>query len=348
VRSSSRLVGASVAAGVLLVVAQVCPLAWPAHAVGAELPRAFASLPPLSAAQTLTPVKGVLGQGPLLTLAGPTLLSESFSQTSVPANAWFAAGAACLTAGSSGAPSSIPACSGTPDAVGQGVLRLTTRTNSLAAMVVSTSSVSTAGGLQITFSDYAYPSPAADGVVLFLADGAGAVPKSVGQNGGALGYASGATTSGIPGAYLGIGLDEFGNFSASSEGRQGGPGRVPETIAIRGAAGIGYAYLGGAQNAEHQPASLPFTLDQTSTSRPANGRTIRATLSAAGDLDVGGGGAGGRGGGAGARPATSTGRSIATMATASSRTTRSTSSASPVSRPSPSRCTSASPPRPAR
>ena len=285
-RSSSRLVGASVAAGVLLVAAQVCPLAWPAHAVGAELPRAFGSLPPLSAAQTVSPVKPVTVIGPLLTLLGPTLLSESFAETAVPANAWFAAGAACLTAGSSAAPSSIPACSGTPDAVGQGVLRLTTRTASLAAMVVSTSAVSTVGGLQITFSDYAYPSPAADGIVLFLADGSGAVPKSVGQNGGALGYASGATTAGIPGAYLGIGLDEFGNFSAPSEGRQGGPGRVPETIAVRGAASTGYAYLGGAQNAEHQPASLPFTLDQTSTSRPANGRTIRATLSAAGDLDV--------------------------------------------------------------
>lgn len=39
--SSSRLVGASVAAGVLLVVAQVCPLGWPARPAGAEpLPRA--------------------------------------------------------------------------------------------------------------------------------------------------------------------------------------------------------------------------------------------------------------------------------------------------------------------
>ncbi len=49
---------------------------------------------------------------------------------------------------------------------------------------------------------------------------------------------------------------------------------------------MGYPYLGGATNAGGHAASLPFKLDQPGTTRPANAPTIRATLTAAGNLSV--------------------------------------------------------------
>ena len=61
---------------------------------------------------------------------------------------------------------------------------------------------------------------------------------------------------------------------------------MPQTIAVRGAASMGYPYLGGATNAGGHAASLPFKLDQPGTTRPANAPTIRATLTAAGNLSV--------------------------------------------------------------
>ncbi|MBB5868450.1 putative repeat protein (TIGR01451 family) [Allocatelliglobosispora scoriae] len=73
----------------------------------------------------------------------------------------------------------------------------------------------------------------ADGFSFFLMDGT--FPPSIGQSGGGLGY------TGIQGGYVGVGFDEFGNFS----GGLGGPGQQPDTIAIRGsyAASPNWAWL---------------------------------------------------------------------------------------------------------
>lgn len=61
-----------------------------------------------------------------------------------------------------------------------------------------------------------------DGLTMFLSDGA--APQGTGGTGGGLGYV------GLPRAVLGVGFDEYGNFS---EG-QGGPGRMPWNIVLRG------------------------------------------------------------------------------------------------------------------
>ncbi|AUG81584.1 hypothetical protein CFP65_6972 [Kitasatospora sp. MMS16-BH015] len=85
-----------------------------------------------------------------------------------------------------------------------------------------------------------------DGMAFFLADGSAV--NGVGALGGALGYAcSGSsttcTTNGVPGAFLGVGLDEFGNFSSSTIGN-GGPGSAANTIVLRGGGDktTGYRY----------------------------------------------------------------------------------------------------------
>jgi fibronectin-binding autotransporter adhesin len=96
----------------------------------------------------------------------------------------------------------------------------------------------------------------ADGITFFLADASVVATTgfSPGAFGGSLGYAqknAGAAppsgTSGLSGGYLGVGIDQFGNYSNPSEGRFGGPGSEPNNVAVRGPGSgqNGYNYLAG-------------------------------------------------------------------------------------------------------
>ncbi|HJV74998.1 MAG TPA: DUF6701 domain-containing protein [Noviherbaspirillum sp.] len=107
----------------------------------------------------------------------------------------------------------------------------------------------------IEFQHYAYNGSGADGITAVLSDAS--QPPVAGAFGGSLGYApkradaGGDTTAeGFSGGWLGIALDEYGNFSADAEGRTSvipAPGFTPDAIAIRGSgAGYsGYSYLKG-------------------------------------------------------------------------------------------------------
>ncbi len=89
----------------------------------------------------------------------------------------------------------------------------------------------------------------ADGLSVFLYDGATEqIDFNPGHHGGALIYANGpsADDEGLSNGYLGIGLDEYGNFSVTSGGKIGGmPALVPNSIALRGGANGGYSYISG-------------------------------------------------------------------------------------------------------
>ena len=229
--------------------------------------------------------------------AATTLFSEAFTGASTVANAWKTFGQTCLTAGTSTTPStSVPACktNAPQDTAGQGALQLTSSAQSAAGSLVTTSSLPTANGLQITFTDYAFngTTTGADGMTFFLTDASQALPTAAGVSGAALGYAnrtalSGTAVPGLAGAYVGVALDEYGNYSNPASSLTGGPGRVIETIATRGAAATGWQYLGGVTNSAGVATSLPFKLDQpAATTRPASAPTIQATLSASGLLTV--------------------------------------------------------------
>lgn len=219
------------------------------------------------------------------------LFSEPFSGSATTANAWTGYGGTCLTAGTATTPtSSIPACgiAAAQDTIGQGALQLTTSAGSKVGMAVLGTPLSTANGLAVTFTDYAFngTSTGADGMSVFFSDASKPIPKPGAGGGGSLGYSGTAAMTGMANAYVGVALDEYGNFS-NPVGHTGGPGKVRETVAVRGAASTLWQYLGGATNAAGQAASLPFNFDQPLlTTRPANAPTIRATLSAAGLLSV--------------------------------------------------------------
>src|SRR5580704_6191945 len=113
--------------------------------------------------------------------------------------------------------------------------------------------------VQFTYTASNGSAPPADGITFFLADASVVASSgfSPGAFGGSLGYAqknaasappSGA--SGLSGGYLGLGIDQFGNYSNPTEGRNGGPGQLPNEVAIRGPGSgqSGYNYLGGTSN----------------------------------------------------------------------------------------------------
>jgi type IV pilus assembly protein PilY1 len=202
---------------------------------------------------------------------------------------WKALNGACLTAGNG--TGTIPACSGLPyyngkilvggtsgrlpDIAGQGALRLTNgdvtsggNGNNQTGAVVSNFTFPTNQGLQVTFTTVSYGGngyngTGADGISFFLMDGART--PSVGALGGSLGYSCSnvnGTYDGVAGAYLGIGMDEFGNFSNPGDNTDTGPGFHAGRISLRGAGDTAWNSLSTAY-----PALYPSAL---SSSRQAN------------------------------------------------------------------------------
>ncbi len=173
--------------------------------------------------------------------AGAQTLAEDFTKATIT-NDWEVKGTpgACLTAGTSSNNStaaaatdskfsSIPGCNlSTPDPVGGGALRLTKATTNQNGAIVWNDTFPTNKGLQVTFTTHTYggstaTSPnkgfqGADGISFFLMDGSQA--PNIGAWGGSLGYScsnGNGTGDGLQGGYLGLGMDEFGNFLNSGD-----------------------------------------------------------------------------------------------------------------------------------
>ncbi|MGB3515876.1 MAG: DUF4347 domain-containing protein [Elainellaceae cyanobacterium] len=186
-----------------------------------------------------------------------------------------------------GTTGALPGLIGGPiDTVGNGALRLTAAAQNQAAFVIYNNPISSSDGLDITFEFFMYGGNGADGINFFLIDG-DVTPDSAGAFGGSLGYAQrdsgGQQVDGIEGGYLGIGFDAFGNYSADTEGRVGGPGATLDAVAVRGpGAGLnGYEYLRGTN-------LIPSGLDVpgAGTLREDALKTARILLEDNGDLTV--------------------------------------------------------------
>lgn len=250
----------------------------------------------------------------LLLLAGSSLpaaanvliVEEDFSDST--AYGWTFGGTfiPCLTATGSSPPGSIPNCGTTSDPPGAGVLRLTNTIRDQRSFVFYDYAIPANQGLVITFDYFAYgggglgPGSGADGTTFFLFDGNTTAP-AFGAPGGALGYAQEvsetANQNGLTNAYIGVGIDEFGNFANDYEGRGngcpnqspfgGGPGlsppeaQVKDSVTVRGpGSGLtGYCFLGTSGNLSTQPGG--FSIDNpTATVRtaPNTRRRVRITL----------------------------------------------------------------------
>ncbi len=142
-------------------------------------------------------------------------LQQTFTGTTAPG--WTLSGFALLTAPSI-------------DTAGQGWLRLTDTGNTEKGLALDTSE-SFAGNVPVTvrFNYVSWGGTGADGIAVFLYDSTQNMSGAL--TGGGLGYCGGA------GGYFAVGLDEYGNFSNPGDkcgAGSGGPGRVPESLVLRG------------------------------------------------------------------------------------------------------------------
>ena len=160
--------------------------------------------------------------------------------TGATAPGWVIGGAAYLTA-STGA-----------DTPGNGWLRLTEPFNDQSGFAMYDSAFDISQGVVIQFDYATWGGTGADGYSIYLFDGAyNAATFQVGASGGSLGYDKktvAPVAPGVTGGYIGVGIDEYGNFSNPTEGRLGGPGLRQNSVAVRGPfdhPSGAYYYIGG-------------------------------------------------------------------------------------------------------
>jgi MSHA biogenesis protein MshQ len=134
------------------------------------------------------------------------------------------------------------------------------------------------------FTHYAYNGGGADGMVLTLSDSS--IAPVAGAFGGSLGYAqkcqngvAGCTSDcnvsggcpGFAGGWIGIGFDEYGNYSNPTEGRQGGPGALPDSVTVRGSGS-------GQSGYNYHSRVAAAGLDNAASTTPAPGHRYRVIV----------------------------------------------------------------------
>ncbi|NQD37288.1 MSHA biogenesis protein MshQ [Permianibacter sp. IMCC34836] len=142
--------------------------------------------------------------------------------------------------------------------------------------------------VQLSFLLHDYGGNGADGIAVILSDAT--VTPQPGGYGGSLGYAQLTATSknGFAGGWLGVGLDEYGNFLNTGEGRGNGSGTPaascnnnstlrPDSVSVRGSGSglIGYRCLGATN-----------TLSPGVDGTPASGHRYRVTIDARSDTAI--------------------------------------------------------------
>ncbi|GAB2902697.1 MSHA fimbrial biogenesis protein MshQ [Uliginosibacterium flavum] len=103
--------------------------------------------------------------------------------------------------------------------------------------------------VQVAFKYYGYGGSGADGIAVILSNGS--ITPQPGGFGGSLGYAPKGAVPGFAGGWLGVGLDEYGNFSNRNDSGPCAPGvascattTIQQSVAIRGSAS-NYYWLAG-------------------------------------------------------------------------------------------------------
>jgi len=165
--------------------------------------------------------------------------------------------------GTFNAPSS--AAAQTPDQPGHGALRFTNWYGQAGSIISSGTPFPTGTGLQVVFKTVTYDGDrggaggdGADGMAFFLMDGT-LPPYDTGAFGGSLGYtctnelgnndgtlrADGTVRGfdGLVGGYIGLGIDEYGNFLNPGDNTATGPGYKPGRIGLRGKGSISFGWL---------------------------------------------------------------------------------------------------------
>jgi hypothetical protein len=198
------------------------------RAIRGRLPFAMAAAVIAGLGLAASPASAATGSAPLI--------DEPFTGASVAGANWVTGGTSgllsqpeaalpCLT----GSTAVQPPITGCPpgqvgihpgaDAPGTGALRLTDNRTFEAAFALDHEARPFSVALAVDFDFFMYANASlinspADGIAFFLADGTAAI-NTPGAEGGGLGYAPIGGIHGLPGAYMGIGFDQLGNFEQS-------------------------------------------------------------------------------------------------------------------------------------
>lgn len=169
-----------------------------------------------------------------------------------------------------------------PRIVDSGYLRLTESTGNNAKAATVPGIFPAAGNyISVEFKQYAYNGSGADGIAMTLSDYS--IPAVPGAFGGSLGYAQKvppavpANVPGFAGGWIGIALDEYGNYQNPSEGRIGGPGARADSVGVRGSgSGVsGYQWLAG--------TATGLAIDDKGSSAPSYGYYYQVIVDARND-----------------------------------------------------------------
>jgi uncharacterized repeat protein (TIGR01451 family) len=212
----------------------------------------------------------------LPTSASAVSLNETFMNSTAPG--WNLVGTAVLT-------------SGGVDPAGAGWLRLTTNAGNQAGTAIYNTAFSSAAGVQVifTYATYSFVNAPGDGISFYLIDGATAVP-TIGAYGGPLGYSRITTTTpqvpGVTNGYVGIGLDEYGNFGTL---QSGGCSYVPCSLGLSGVTIRGSGSLTTGFNYYTQAAATIPTGSRASAKKVRITVTPAPTVNATVEIDSGSG-----------------------------------------------------------
>ena len=137
--------------------------------------------------------------------------------------------------------------------------------------IVSAVPFPAANGVQITFKSVTYRGDSggtsgdgADGMSFFLINGNGSTAPSIGSQGGSLAYTCSnpnnlnghSVIDGVTGGYLGLGIDEYGNFlNGIGDSTNTGWGPQGGRIGLRGAGNVSWRYL-NTNFPQYYPSSL--------------------------------------------------------------------------------------------
>lgn len=205
--------------------------------------------------------------------AGNIVIQDNFTGAS-STNAWLlpvagdgTANTACMTAGDG--TGSIPACTTftggrSADTAGNGALRLTDTVNNEHGAIVSNFTFPSSSGIQVTFTTYTYGGTGADGINFFLADGSAS--PTIGGTGGSLGYTCSNVNSGfngVIGGYIGLGIDEFGNYLNPGDNTVTGPGFQAGRIGLRGSGNVNWTWLSANYPSLYPPSITSLSTQQT-------------------------------------------------------------------------------------
>jgi outer membrane protein OmpA-like peptidoglycan-associated protein len=159
----------------------------------------------------------------------PFPISESFTHATL-SSGWNMGGNASLTADE--------------DGDGNGWLRLTDAANTQFGYVFDDNAFPSTSGVLVQFDYATWGGSGADGLTFFLYDGTTAAGSfHAGSAGGSLGYASCNGTPGLSNAYIGVGFDEYGNFTNLEGCGLDGTTAHPNYVSVRGSSASSYPLL---------------------------------------------------------------------------------------------------------